>query len=82
MDGLVEQVGSQVVDCAAAGDNFGFPGCGGGLFGTVAVEVGFEFHHASEGALGVEFGEGDEVGVEATIYIRSIGWDGSNWGLG
>lgn len=64
---------SKIVDGAAAGDYLVLPlgGVGCGFLGAVAVEVGFEFDDAAEGAVFVEFGEGLKVGVP-TAVCRSL----------
>ena len=70
--GLIEQVSSQVVDCTAARDHSALPrGCRG-LFGTVAVEMAFEFDDPAQRAFADELGEGDKIGVEAAIYSYHI----------
>lgn len=73
--GLVEEVGAEVVDGGAAGDDLVLPGVGvgRGLLGAVAVEVCFELGDAAEGAVLNELGEGDEVGVEATVCGYALG---------
>ena len=69
-DDLIDEMGTQVVDCTAARDvGFGFPAAGGGgrESGAVAVEVGFEGGDAAEG-VGAEKGEeGLEVGIVAAV---------------
>jgi hypothetical protein len=66
---LIEEVGTEIVDGGAAGDNLILPGVGigGGLLGAVTVEVGFVLGDAAEGAVLDELGEGDEVGVPAAV---------------
>lgn len=70
MHRLVEEVGAEVVDARATGDHLVLPlvGIGGGLLGTVAVEVGFEFGDAAKRAVVDQLREGDVVGVEAAVY--------------
>lgn len=66
-DSLVEEVGAEVVDGAAAGKGFCFPAAGGRNFRAMAVEVGFEVDDAAEGIVFVEGGDGEEVGVPAAV---------------
>jgi hypothetical protein len=63
-------VGAEVVDGRATGDNLVLPlvAIGGGLLGTVAVEVGFELRDAAEGTVLDQLGEGNEIGIEAAVY--------------
>lgn len=63
-------MGAKVVDGRATGDNLVLPlvAIGGGLLGTVAIEVGFELGDAAEGTVLDQLGEGNEVGIEAAVY--------------
>lgn len=63
-------MGAEVVDGRATGDNLVLPlvAIGGGLLGTVAVEVGFELRDAAKGTVLDQLGEGNEVGIEAAVY--------------
>ena len=68
---LVQQVGAQIVDGAAARDYLVLPlgDGGGGLHGTVPVEVRFVFDDAAERAVFDELVEGLEVGVPAAVLF-------------
>lgn len=70
--GLVQQVGTQIVDGAAAGDDLVLPlgGIGSGLLRAVAVKVGFVFDDAAQRAVLDQLGEGNEVGVPAAVCMR------------
>lgn len=76
-DALIDEVGAEVVDGAAAGFGAGFPGLGTGEGGLVAVEVGGEFDDAAEGVGAEEVVQGEEVGIPAAVFFRerSVGWD-------
>jgi hypothetical protein len=65
---LVQEVGAQVVNGGATGNNLVLPlvfSCG--LFRTVAVEVSLELGDAAEGAVLDELGESNKISVPATI---------------
>ena len=79
-DDLVDQVGTEIVDRAAAGNGFGFPASARGERGSVAVEVGFEFGDAAEGVVFEEGEEGQEVGVPAAVCAKRFFSEGGRWG--
>lgn len=66
---LVQKVGAEVIDGRTTGNDLVLPlrGIGGGLLGTVAVKVGFEFRDAAKRAVLNQLGERDEVGVPAAV---------------
>lgn len=80
-DALIDEVGAEVVDGAAAGFGAGFPGLGAGEGGFVAVEVGGEFDDAAERVGAEEVVQGEEVGIPAAVFFRerSVGWDWLGW---
>ena len=67
MDDLIDEMGAEIVDGAAAGLEDGLPGFGIGEGWFVAVEVGFEFYDSAEGLAPEEKLKGEEVDVEAAV---------------
>lgn len=72
VQGLVDEVGAEVVEDAVAEGGRAFPGFrgGGGSGGDVPVETGADVCWGGKGVGGEEVGEGEEVGVEAAVCMR------------
>ena len=66
-DGLVDDVGAEIVYGAATREGFCFPATSRGSFGAVAVEMRFEVDDPAEGVVFVEGRDGEEVGVPAAV---------------
>ena len=66
--GLVEQVGREIEENAAAGTRLLTPGAGLGS-GTEAIVSRFETNDAAESACGDGLAEGLEIGVEAAVVV-------------